>query len=164
MQDVLDFTVTRLGMSLGRKGYTSDMARFLDDLDFNVILNRPMSELGQSIAIQMISGPIILRASYRDINLISVILNRAIELSTKSDFTGNSSTRELQTTAPRQSNEIEHQAPNTVAPQRKIPTSSPRSPIKEKVKTIYLYYFYSKPLSDLAASGKLRAIRTCLNR
>ena len=130
-------------MSLGRKGYTSDMARFLDDLDFNVILDRRMSESGQSMAIQMLSGPIILRASYRDINLISVILNRAIELSTQSDFTDKSSTRELQITAPRQSNEIEHQAPNTVAPQRKISASSPRSPIKEKVKVIFTIFIVS---------------------
>lgn len=71
-------------MSLGRKGYPSDSARFLDDLDLNLIVDPRVDAEQQSLRVEVVSQPVILRASYRDIHLISVILNRAIELSANS--------------------------------------------------------------------------------
>ncbi|KAG8694260.1 hypothetical protein FRC09_009967, partial [Ceratobasidium sp. 395] len=82
-QGILALTVNQLGMSLGRMGRASESVRFLDDLDVTVSLDSRKSAAHQMTSIEVAAQPIVFRASYRDINLIMAIVNRAIELSSK---------------------------------------------------------------------------------
>ncbi|KAJ2927125.1 hypothetical protein H1R20_g9964, partial [Candolleomyces eurysporus] len=83
-QGILALTVNRLGMSLMRMGRYSEEVRFLDNLDFTASLDSRSSSSQQMSNIEVTMKPVVLRASYRDINLIMSIVNRAIELYTKS--------------------------------------------------------------------------------
>jgi vacuolar protein sorting-associated protein 13A/C len=83
-QGVLALTVNRLGMSLMRMGRYSEVVRFLDNLDFTASLDSRSSSSQQMSNIEVTMKPVVLRALYRDINLIMSIVNRAIELYTKS--------------------------------------------------------------------------------
>jgi vacuolar protein sorting-associated protein 13A/C len=69
-------------MSLLQVDRRADSLRFLDEADMTLSVdNRSVS--GHSLMnIEMASTPIVFRASYRDINLILAIVNRAIALST----------------------------------------------------------------------------------
>ncbi|QRV76706.1 vacuolar protein sorting-associated protein 13 [Ceratobasidium sp. AG-Ba] len=82
-QGILALTVNQLGMSLGRMGRASESVRFLDDLDVTISLDTRKSTAHQMTSIEVAAQPIVFRASYRDINLIMAIVNRAIELSSK---------------------------------------------------------------------------------
>ena len=79
-QGIIALTVTRLGMSLMRMGRYSEVVRFLDNLDLTVSLDNRSSTSQQMSNIEIVVKPVVLRASYRDINLITSIVNRAIEL------------------------------------------------------------------------------------
>jgi vacuolar protein sorting-associated protein 13A/C len=79
----LALTVNQLGMSLGRMGRASENVRFLDDLDVTISLDSRKSTAHQMTSVEISAQPIVFRASYRDINLIMAIVNRAIELSSK---------------------------------------------------------------------------------
>lgn len=68
-----------------RMGKTSESVRFLDDVDLTLSLDGRNSSSQQMTSIEMSSQPIVFRASYRDINLITSIVNRAIGLLAKSD-------------------------------------------------------------------------------
>ncbi|KDQ63547.1 hypothetical protein JAAARDRAFT_29565 [Jaapia argillacea MUCL 33604] len=86
-QGILALTVSRLGMSLMRMGDTSESVRFLDEVDLTFSLDSRTSALQQMTNIEVTAKPIVFRASYRDINLIMTIVNKALELyanSTKS--------------------------------------------------------------------------------
>jgi vacuolar protein sorting-associated protein 13A/C len=74
-------SIGNLGMSLLQMGKETDSVRFLDDVDMTLsMVNR--TEVAQSMmSIEISSKPIVFRASYRDINLILAIANRAIALS-----------------------------------------------------------------------------------
>ncbi|EJD47755.1 vacuolar protein sorting-associated protein vps13 [Auricularia subglabra TFB-10046 SS5] len=88
-QGVLALTIDKLGMSLTRMGHPSERVSFLDDLDLTLTIDgRNVSEQ-QLTSIELDIKPIVLRASYRDINLIMTIVNKAIALST-SDSAGKS--------------------------------------------------------------------------
>lgn len=76
-------TINRLGMSLIRMGKTADSVRFLDDIDLTFSLDSRSSSSQQMTSIEIASKPIVFRASYRDINLITAIVNKAIELSNR---------------------------------------------------------------------------------
>ncbi|EKM61051.1 uncharacterized protein PHACADRAFT_156217 [Phanerochaete carnosa HHB-10118-sp] len=83
-QGILALSVEHLGMSLTRMGKDADTVRFLDDVDFTFSLDSRFTATHQTTTIEMTSQPIVFRASYRDMNLITTIVNRAIELYTES--------------------------------------------------------------------------------
>jgi len=66
-------------MSLMRMGRASESVRFLDDVDLTVSLDSRATASQQMTNIEIAAKPIVFRASYRDINLITSIVNKAIE-------------------------------------------------------------------------------------
>ncbi|KAF7339474.1 hypothetical protein MSAN_02161700 [Mycena sanguinolenta] len=80
-QGVMALTVNRLGMSLIRMGKPAESVRFLDDVDLTFSLDNRSSSGQQMTSIEISTKPIVFRASYRDINMIMAIVNKAIELS-----------------------------------------------------------------------------------
>jgi vacuolar protein sorting-associated protein 13A/C len=73
-------TINRLGMSLMRMGKASESVRFLDDIDLTFSLDSRKSTQEHMTSMELAIKPIVFRASYRDIDLIMTIVNRAIEL------------------------------------------------------------------------------------
>lgn len=67
-----------------RMGTTSESVSFLDEIDLTLSLDSRKSLGHQIMSIEIAIKPIVFRASYRDINLITAIMNRAIEISTRS--------------------------------------------------------------------------------
>ena len=65
-------------MSLTKMPRGSDEVKFLDEVDFTVSLDSRTSSSHQTTSIEVASKPIILRASYRDIQLILTICNKAM--------------------------------------------------------------------------------------
>ncbi|KAJ3515399.1 hypothetical protein NLJ89_g1777 [Agrocybe chaxingu] len=78
-QGILALTINRLGMSLISMGRTVENVRVLDDVDFTFSLDSRTSSLQQMTNMEISARPIVFRASYRDINLIMSIANKAIE-------------------------------------------------------------------------------------
>lgn len=77
-------------MSLTRMGKDAETVRFLDDIDFTFSLDSRSSDAHQRTSIELNSQPVVFRASYRDINLITTIASKAIELySTSADNSPN---------------------------------------------------------------------------
>lgn len=72
-------TVERLGMSLIKMGRATESVRFLDDVDFTFSLDSRSSSSHQMTSMEVSCRPVVFRASYRDINLITSIVNVAIE-------------------------------------------------------------------------------------
>ena len=66
-------------MSLLRMGKSSDSVRFLDDVDLTFSLDGRSSSSQQMTNIEVVAKPLVFRASFRDINLITSIINKAIE-------------------------------------------------------------------------------------
>ncbi|KAJ7038206.1 vacuolar protein sorting-associated protein 13 [Mycena alexandri] len=89
-QGILALTVNRLGMSLIRMGKPSESVRFLDDVDLTFSLDSRSSSGQQMTSMEISAKPIVFRASYRDINMITTIVNKAIELSGESQEQGSS--------------------------------------------------------------------------
>ncbi|THV04954.1 vacuolar protein sorting-associated protein 13 [Dendrothele bispora CBS 962.96] len=83
-QGIMALTINRLGMSLMRMGKPSDTVRFLDEFDLTFSYDNRTSASQQMTSIELNAKPIVFRASYRDIKLITAIVNKAIELSSKS--------------------------------------------------------------------------------
>ncbi|KAF8898743.1 hypothetical protein BD779DRAFT_1795358 [Infundibulicybe gibba] len=79
-QGVIALTVTHLGMSMNRMDKASESVRFLDDVDLTFSLDSRSSSSQQMTSIEIAVKPIIFRASYRDITMITSIVNKAIEL------------------------------------------------------------------------------------
>ncbi|OCH96150.1 vacuolar protein sorting-associated protein 13 [Obba rivulosa] len=79
-QATLTLSVARLGMSLVRMGGSPESVRFLDDVDVTLSLDNRATEAHKSTDIEISMQPVVFRASYRDINLITSIINKAIEL------------------------------------------------------------------------------------
>jgi vacuolar protein sorting-associated protein 13A/C len=73
-------TINHLGMSLIRMGRASESVRFLDDIDLTFSLDSRTSTQEHMTSMELAAKPIVFRASYRDVNLIMAIVNRAIEL------------------------------------------------------------------------------------
>jgi vacuolar protein sorting-associated protein 13A/C len=61
-------------------GKASEDVRFLDDIDLAFSLDSRSSSSQQMVNMEISVQPITFRASYRDINLISNIANKAVEL------------------------------------------------------------------------------------
>lgn len=66
-------------MSLMKMGDASESVRFLDDTDLTLTFDSRATSFQQMTNIELTAKPIVLRASYRDINLIMSITNKAIE-------------------------------------------------------------------------------------
>ncbi|KAG6911962.1 hypothetical protein DXG01_000210 [Tephrocybe rancida] len=79
-QGIVALSVKRLGMSLMRMGKISESVRFLDDVDLTVSLDSRSSLLQQMTNVEIAVKPVVFRASYGDLNMISSIVNRAITL------------------------------------------------------------------------------------
>lgn len=65
-------------------GQDADTVRFLDEIDFTFSLDSRTSDAHQRTSIELNSQPVVFRASYRDINLISTIVSKAVELYSQS--------------------------------------------------------------------------------
>ncbi|CCL98963.1 uncharacterized protein FIBRA_00971 [Fibroporia radiculosa] len=73
-QGVLALTVDHLGMSLIRMGNeTPESVRFMDDVDLTMSLDSRASSSQQLTSLEVSLKPLVFRASYRDINLITDI-------------------------------------------------------------------------------------------
>jgi len=66
-------------MSLLTMGKSVDSVRFLDDVDLTFSLDSRSLSSHQMTNVEVMAKPIVFRASYRDINLITSIVNKAIE-------------------------------------------------------------------------------------
>lgn len=64
-------------------GKESESVRFLDDFDLTVSLDSRSNSSQQMTNMEINAKPIVFRASYRDIILITSIVNKAIELSSQ---------------------------------------------------------------------------------
>ncbi|KZO93498.1 vacuolar protein sorting-associated protein 13 [Calocera viscosa TUFC12733] len=84
-QAIIALNMQRLGMSLGRMDKASERVRFLDDIDVTLTMDSRATEGRQMTSIEATVQPIIFRASYRDINLITSIFTRAMELQDRSE-------------------------------------------------------------------------------
>ncbi|KZS92954.1 vacuolar protein sorting-associated protein 13 [Sistotremastrum niveocremeum HHB9708] len=82
-QGILAITLSRLGMSLVSMDKPADSVRILDETDISIAMDSRRSLTGQLTNIEVQSKPIVLRASYRDITLMTAIANKALELSNK---------------------------------------------------------------------------------
>lgn len=102
-QGIMALTVNRLGMSLMHMGQASESVRFLDDVDLTLSLDNRSSSAQQLMSIEVNAKPIVFRASYRDIVLISTIVNKALEMSNRPaiDQSAKSQTPEVRTTGAR---------------------------------------------------------------
>lgn len=67
-------------MSLVQMGRQAESARFLDEVDLTISLDSRSTSAQQMTSVEVNAKPIVFRASYRDINLITTIFNRALEL------------------------------------------------------------------------------------
>jgi vacuolar protein sorting-associated protein 13A/C len=70
-------------MSLVKMDNLQEQVRFMDDLDLTFVMDSRKSATEQRTSIDIDAKPIVFRASYRDIMLITSIANRAVELSSK---------------------------------------------------------------------------------
>jgi len=74
--------VEKLGMSLLQMNAPQDKVSFIDAFSITMSMDGTKMVQQQITNINVNVDPIVLRASYRDINLIMAIVNKAIELST----------------------------------------------------------------------------------
>jgi vacuolar protein sorting-associated protein 13A/C len=84
IQETVALSVEQLGMSLTRMGKDAETVRFLDDIDATFSMDSRSSDAHQRMSIELNSQPVVFRASYRDITLISAIVSKAIELYSQS--------------------------------------------------------------------------------
>ncbi|KAH7104413.1 vacuolar protein sorting-associated protein vps13 [Auriculariales sp. MPI-PUGE-AT-0066] len=98
-QGVLAMNVNKLGMSLFQMNAPHDKVSFIDDFSITLSMDNRKVAQHQLTSIQVQVEPVILRASYRDINLIMSIVNKAITLSTSSDAGKSPSSLALSDTA-----------------------------------------------------------------
>ncbi|KAF5370222.1 hypothetical protein D9615_010080 [Tricholomella constricta] len=79
-QGIMALSVTRLGMSLIRMGKSTESVRFLDDVDLTLSLDSRSSSSQQMTSMEIAVKPIVFRASYGDLTMISSIVHKAIAL------------------------------------------------------------------------------------
>ncbi|GAA5995177.1 hypothetical protein JCM5350_001861 [Sporobolomyces pararoseus] len=84
-QGTTALSVKKMGMFLRRMDKPKDTIRVLDDLDLTVSMDSRADAGRQVTSIEAAVDPVILRVSFRDILLINSIVNRAIELSNRSN-------------------------------------------------------------------------------
>ncbi|KXN90021.1 Vacuolar protein sorting-associated protein 13 [Leucoagaricus sp. SymC.cos] len=78
-QGVIALKVDQLGMSLVQMGEQTESVKFLDEFDLTLSLDSRSSASQQMMNLELLAKPIIIRASYRDISLITSIFNKAFE-------------------------------------------------------------------------------------
>ncbi|KAG1749982.1 vacuolar protein sorting-associated protein 13 [Suillus paluster] len=83
-QGILALTVNQLGMSLICMGADADTVHFLDDVDLTFSMDSRSSTREQMTSMELAAKPIVFRASYRDIMLITTIASKAVDLYGKS--------------------------------------------------------------------------------
>ncbi|KAG6857562.1 hypothetical protein H0H87_000161 [Tephrocybe sp. NHM501043] len=79
-QGIMALSVKHLGMSLMRMTNITESVRFLDDVDLTVSMDSRSSLSQQMTSIEIAVKPIVFRASYGDLSMISSIVSRAIAL------------------------------------------------------------------------------------
>ncbi|KLO14457.1 hypothetical protein SCHPADRAFT_996578 [Schizopora paradoxa] len=77
-QRIIALTISRLGLSLMRMGKQSDSVKILDDVDLSLSLSLEDRAARQFTNIEVDVQPVVFRTSYRDINLMTTIVNDAI--------------------------------------------------------------------------------------
>nr|XP_019015055.1 vacuolar protein sorting-associated protein vps13 [Kwoniella pini CBS 10737]OCF53836.1 vacuolar protein sorting-associated protein vps13 [Kwoniella pini CBS 10737] len=83
-QSILALKVERIGMSFGRMDRPNDRVKFLDDLNVALSLDTRRKGAQQMTSFEVeIPDPIIFRASYTDMMLITDIVNKATAVATK---------------------------------------------------------------------------------
>lgn len=79
-------------------GEKMETVKFLDDFDMTLSLDSRSSVSHQKMNIELSAKPIIIRASYRDINLITSIMNKAFERLSTSGNKDNQAAQSQKTT------------------------------------------------------------------
>ncbi|KAL1739455.1 hypothetical protein HDZ31DRAFT_77584, partial [Schizophyllum fasciatum] len=79
-QGILALSISKLGMSLLKMGKPSESVRFLDEFDATLTMDSRPTTAQQMTNLELACKPIIFRASHRDINLITTIVNKAVSL------------------------------------------------------------------------------------
>ena len=74
----MTLAVERLGMFLTQMNKPSDKVSFLDEVDLTVSMDTRHPEGHIMTSIEAAIKPLVLRASYRDIKLITTIVNKAL--------------------------------------------------------------------------------------
>ncbi|KAJ3917835.1 vacuolar protein sorting-associated protein 13 [Lentinula edodes] len=92
-QGIMALTIEQLGMSLMQMGRPTETVRFLDEFDLTFSLDSRSTSSQLMTNIELNTRPIVFRASYRDITLISTIVNKAVELSNRSTESGSQASR-----------------------------------------------------------------------
>lgn len=82
-QGILALKVDQVGMFMCKMSKPKDTLRFLDNLDLTLAMDSRVTAARQTTSIEIDIEPLVLRVSYRDIMLISSVVNKAIELSNK---------------------------------------------------------------------------------
>ncbi|KAF5390329.1 hypothetical protein D9757_002946 [Collybiopsis confluens] len=94
-QGIMALSLSQMGMSLVQMSQPSETVRFLDEFDLAFSLDNRSTSSQFMTNIELTTRPIVFRASYRDIALITTIVNKAIELSsnpTRTDSQGSEPT------------------------------------------------------------------------
>ncbi|KAG6851060.1 hypothetical protein H0H93_002952 [Arthromyces matolae] len=90
-QGAFAFSVNRLGMSLKHMGKPTESVRFLDDVDLTASVDSRSSALQMMTSIELAVKPVVFRASYGDISMITSIINKVIALyASNSNFSNDS--------------------------------------------------------------------------
>ena len=97
-----------------RMGKSSESVRFLDDVDLTFSLDSRSSLVQQLVNIEISAKPIVFRASYRDMKLITSIVNKAIELYSTSQRS-NTTSDEANAVEPRTSKPLQGQSSKSFA-------------------------------------------------
>lgn len=100
-QGITALKIDQLGMSLVQMGERKETVKFLDEVDLTLSLDSRSTASQEMMNLELSAKPIVVRASYRDISLITSIFNKALErLSTfgraSDEPTGTLSTRQSQ--------------------------------------------------------------------
>ena len=83
-QGILALTVDQFGVFMCRMNKPKDTVRFLDNFNLTFSMDSRAMGLRQKTSIEVDVEPLVLRVAYRDIMLISSVINKAIELSSQS--------------------------------------------------------------------------------
>lgn len=78
---ILALTINRLGMSLMSMNKPTEKVSFLDEIDIALTVDNRKSSGHSMTSVDLTIQPIVFRASLRDINLITAIVTRGMELS-----------------------------------------------------------------------------------
>ncbi|KAF9453814.1 vacuolar protein sorting-associated protein 13 [Macrolepiota fuliginosa MF-IS2] len=78
-QGITALKIDQLGMSLVQMGERTETVKFLDEFDLTLSSDSRSTASQQTMNLELTAKPIVIRASYRDINLITSTFNKAFE-------------------------------------------------------------------------------------